>query len=196
MRMHDDDRVAPTLILIIGPPAVGKMTVGQALARITGFRLFHLHQIIDLVLQYFPYSIDPESPFERLVVSYRRFFFEEAARSGLHIITTAGWRFDLPSEEDAVRSYVRPFLEGGGRAYTVELTASLETRLERNLTENRRRHKKADWSTEEVLRQDAALHRHDSGGTLPLDLPLLRIDTEHLTAEATAEQIRAHYGLP
>ena len=72
------------------------MTVGQALARITGFQLFHLHQIIDLVLQYFPNSIDPESPYERLVESYRRLFFEAAARNELKIITKAGWRFDLP----------------------------------------------------------------------------------------------------
>jgi chloramphenicol 3-O-phosphotransferase len=194
--MRHDERTAPTLVLIIGPPAVGKMTVGQALARLTDFRLFHLHQIVDLVLDYFPYSIDPESAYERLVVAYRRLFFEEAARSGLHVITTTGWRFDLPSEEEAVRRYVRPFLDHGGQVYAVELRASLETRLRRNLTENRRRHKRTDWSTEEALRQDADLHRYDSGGTLPLDLPLLRIDTDHLTADATAQRIRDHYGLP
>lgn len=186
----------PTLVCVIGPPAVGKMTVGQALERITGYRLFHLHQIIDLVSAYFPYSTDPASSYERLVVSYRRLFFEEAARSGLQIITTAGWRFDLPSEEEAIRSYVQPFVERGGRVYVVELLAPLEVRLARNLTENRRRHKRTDWSTEEALRQDAAQHRYDSGGILPLDLPLLRIETEHLTAEDTAARIHEHFGLP
>ncbi len=186
----------PTLVCIIGPPAVGKMTVGQALERITGYRLFHLHQIIDLVSAYFPYSTDPASSYERLVVSYRRLFFQEAARSGLQIITTAGWRFELPSEEEAIRSYVQPFVERGGGVYVVELLAPLEVRLARNLTENRRRHKRTDWSTEEALRQDAALHRYDSGGALPLDLPLLRIETEHLTAEDTAARIHEHFGLP
>ena len=186
----------PTLVCIIGPPAVGKMTVGQALERITGYRLFHLHQIIDLVSAYFPHSTDPASSYERLVVSYRRLFFQEAARSGLQIITTAGWRFDLPSEEEAIRSYVQPFVERGGRVYVIELLAPLEVRLARNLTENRRRHKRTDWSTEEALRQDAAQHRYDSGGILPLDLPLLRIETEHLTAEDTAARIHEHFGLP
>ena len=186
----------PTLVCIIGPPAVGKMTVGQALERITGYRLFHLHQIIDLVSAYFPYSTDPASSNERLVVSYRRLFFEEGARSGLQIITTAGWRFDLPSEEEAIRSYAQPFVERGGRVYVVELLAPLEVRRARNLTENRRRHKRTDWSTEEALRQDAAQHRYDSGGILPLDLPLLRIETEHLTAEDTAARIHEHFGSP
>ena len=143
-----------------------------------------------------PVSTDPASSYERLVVSYRRLFFEEAARSGLQIITTAGWRFDLPSEEEAIRSYAQPFVERGGRVYVVELLAPLEVRLARNLTENRRRHKRTDWSTEEALRQDAAQHRYDSGGILPLDLPLLRIETEHLTAEDTAARIHEHFGLP
>jgi shikimate kinase len=30
-------------IVIFGPPAVGKMTVGQELARLTGYKLFHNH---------------------------------------------------------------------------------------------------------------------------------------------------------
>lgn len=34
------------LLLLFGPQAVGKMTVGQALARITPLRLFHNHLII------------------------------------------------------------------------------------------------------------------------------------------------------
>jgi len=171
------------------------MTVGQELERLTGFRLFHLHQVLDLVLEYFPYNTSPASAYERLVVSYRRQFFEEAARGGLKIVTTAGWRFDLPSEEQAVRSYIRPFVECSGSVYFVELIAPLQTRLARNQTENRRRHKRTDWSTDAALQEDADLHRYDSGGTLPFDLPFLRIETEHLSAEATAQRIRDHFGL-
>lgn len=186
----------PSLLVLVGPPAVGKMTVGQELARLTGFQLFHLHQVIDLVLQYFPYSTDLASPFERLVVSYRRQFFEEAARSGLQIITTAGWPFDLPSDVAAVRGYVQPFEQEDGRVYFVELAASLEVRLARNLTENRRRHKRTDWSTEELLRLDAATRRYDSDGASRVEHPYLRLDTEQLTAEIAAELIRVHFDLP
>lgn len=34
-----------TFVIIMGPHAVGKMTVGQELAKITGLRLFHNHMI-------------------------------------------------------------------------------------------------------------------------------------------------------
>ncbi len=193
--MSETETGPPTLVFLFGPPAVGKMTVGQELERLTGFRLFHLHQIIDLVLRYFPYSVAADSSYERLVVSFRRQFFEEAARSGLNLITTAGWRFDLPSEEAAVRSYVQPFLERGGRVCAVELSAPLAARLARNETENRRRHKQVEWSTAAYLRADAAAHRYESGGTLPLALPLLQIDTADLSAEATARRICEHFGL-
>ena len=40
-------------VLIFGAPAVGKMTVGQELERITGFRLLHNHMTIELVLNFF-----------------------------------------------------------------------------------------------------------------------------------------------
>ena len=194
--MNDAYSDEPSLLVLIGAPAVGKTTVGQALERSTGFRLFHLHQVVDLVLQYFPYSISPTSSFNRLVVAYRKLFFEEAAQAGLQVITTMAWAFDLPAEEAAIRSYLKPFVTRGGRAYVVELVASLPARLARNQTENRRRLKRVDWSTDEYLRQDAELHRYDSGGDLPFDVPHLRLQTDELSAEATAERIRDYFGLP
>ena len=37
------------LVLIFGPQAVGKMTVGQELAKKTGLKLFHNHMTIELL---------------------------------------------------------------------------------------------------------------------------------------------------
>jgi hypothetical protein len=36
-----ESRHAPILVFIVGPPAVGKMTVGHELSRRTGLKLFH-----------------------------------------------------------------------------------------------------------------------------------------------------------
>ncbi len=67
-----------TLVIIFGPPAVGKMTVGLALERLTGFRLFHNHMTVDPVIRLFPF----ESPaYRRLVQEFRRRIFEEFASS-------------------------------------------------------------------------------------------------------------------
>lgn len=40
-------------ILIFGPQAVGKMTVGQELAKLTDLKIFHNHMTIDLVSPFF-----------------------------------------------------------------------------------------------------------------------------------------------
>jgi replication-associated recombination protein RarA len=60
-------------VVIFGPPAVGKMTVGHELSKITGFRLFHNHMTIELVLNFFDFG-DPQ--FEALVSEFRQRVFE------------------------------------------------------------------------------------------------------------------------
>lgn len=46
----------PKLVLICGPQAVGKMTVGQELTKITDLKLFHNHMTIELLLQIFEHN--------------------------------------------------------------------------------------------------------------------------------------------
>lgn len=41
------------LVFILGDTAVGKMTVGQALMKITDLRLFHNHMMIEPVMEIF-----------------------------------------------------------------------------------------------------------------------------------------------
>jgi hypothetical protein len=86
--------------MLVGPPAVGKMTVGHALAARTGLRLFHNHHTIDLALRFFPYG---SPPFQRLVGEFRRRIFEEVAASDLPgLIFTYVWAFDDARDADAV----------------------------------------------------------------------------------------------
>lgn len=67
-----------TLVIIFGPPAVGKMAVGLELERLTGFRLFHNHMTVDPVIRLFPL----DSPaYSRLVGEFRQRVFEEFAAS-------------------------------------------------------------------------------------------------------------------
>ena len=66
------------LVVIFGPPAVGKMTVGFELAKLTGLKLFHNHLTIELVLNFFDFSA-PQ--FNKLVGEFRRRIFEEVAKS-------------------------------------------------------------------------------------------------------------------
>ena len=189
--MSGADR-SPTLVCLIGPPAVGKMTVGQELCRRTGFKLFHGHVVADVLTPHFPFGTPS---FARLAQTWRRVFFEEAHRAGLDLVTTVAWRFDMPADAKTIRSWLQPYAEGG-RALCVELLAPLDVRLERSRTEDRRRHKNAYWVTDAYLRETDAAHRYDSGGAFPFDLPHLRLETAHLSAEATAQRIVEYFGLP
>jgi len=44
------------LVIITGPHAVGKMTVGQELTKITPLKLFHNHISIELVASLMPFG--------------------------------------------------------------------------------------------------------------------------------------------
>ncbi|MEL7221843.1 MAG: hypothetical protein AAGJ93_11020 [Bacteroidota bacterium] len=43
-------------LLLTGPPAVGKMTVGQAISKQLGYPLFHNHHSIELTLELFSWG--------------------------------------------------------------------------------------------------------------------------------------------
>jgi shikimate kinase len=68
----------PTLLVLVGPPAVGKMTVGRAIAARTSLSLFHNHMAIDLAAQFFEIG---SGPFRRIVRDVRQRVMEEAAEN-------------------------------------------------------------------------------------------------------------------
>lgn len=178
-----------TLVVLIGPPAVGKMAVGRELERLTGLPLFHNHMTIELILPFFDFGTEP---FNRLVGSFRRGIFEEVGASdGPGIIFTYVWAFDVPADLDYVEWLTGTFTRAGGRAVFAELTADLETRLARNGTPLRLREKP---SKRDVEASNARLIEHDerfrfnSDGDFPYDDHVL-IDTTTVEPAEAAERI-------
>lgn len=122
------------LVVIIGPQAVGKMTVGQELQKKTGLKLFHNHMTIDLVSNFFSYG-SPEG--KRLVKLFRKEIFEEVAKSNLKgMIFTYMCDFSDREDWDYLEWLYEPFSANNADIYFVELEASVDLRLERNKTEN------------------------------------------------------------
>ena len=83
------------LIIIHGPPAAGKLTVGTELAARTGFKLFDNHVSIDCVKRVFDFGTPP---FERLVERIRNETFAEAARENVSVIHTFVYAFGIDDE--------------------------------------------------------------------------------------------------
>jgi hypothetical protein len=187
-----DTAPPPTLICLIGPPAVGKTTVGQELCRRTGYKLFHGHIVADALTPYFPHGTPALA---RLSRAWRRLFFEEAAQAGLNVVTTVAWRFDLPEDAETIGDWLQPYVESG-RVVCVELAAPLAVRMQRNRSADRWWHKNPYWVTDDYLRENDATHRYDSGDAFPFDLPHLRLETEHLSAQEAALGIIERFDPP
>lgn len=185
-----------TLVFIIGPPAVGKMTVGLELSALTGIPLFHNHLSIEAVLPVFDFGTEP---FNRLVSGFRDRMFIEAAESELPgLIFTYVWAFDQPEDLSFIEKQKAVFESRGGRAVFVELWADLETRLTRNKTELRLAAKPSKRDHEESgkrLRATDQQYQLISEGNFPFPSHL-RIDNTRLSPRVVAEQIVEHFSFP
>ena len=186
-----------TLVVIFGPPAVGKMTVGLELERLTGFRLFHNHMTVDPVVRLFPFD---SPPYIRLVTEFRRRIFEEYAASDFKgLIFTFVWALDDPRDHAFVDSTMRTFTDRGGDVCFVELEAAQGERLRRNETPLRLREKRPqrDIAGSRAFLLDAdSKYQLNTRGTFPYAERHLKIDNTELEPDVVARRIVEHFGLP
>lgn len=182
------------LVIIFGPHAVGKMTVGQELAEITDLKLFHNHMTIELVSNFFSYS---NQEGKRLVALFRKEIFEAVARSDLDgLIFTFMWALDIQEDWDYIDMVTKIFAEKGADIYYVELEADFNIRIERNKTPNRLLHKptKRDLEkSEDRFRGLEDKYRLNSyAGEIPFK-NYIKINNTNITPEITAQMIKEHF---
>jgi shikimate kinase len=182
-------------VVIFGPPAVGKMTVGHELSKLTGLKLFHNHLTIDLVLNFFEFG---EPPFNRLVGEFRRRVFEEVAASDLSgLIFTFVWAIDLESEREFIDKSCAIFRKRGGVVYFVELEADLPERLKRNETEFRLLQKPPKRDIEKSranLLAHEEKYRMNTDGDFFYQENYLKINNTNLSPDKAARLIAEKFG--
>lgn len=183
------------LLLVFGPPAVGKMTVGREVVARSDFRLLHNHAVLEPLLELFDYGTPP---FMKLLREFRDRLVEEAAQAEVDLVLTYVWGLELEEDAEFFGRQLGFYSEAGGEVFIVELYADLATRLGRNGTELRLQHKPSkrntEWSDSNVrdleryvmsTSQDERTPAHDV-----LDAyPYLRIDNTDLDSGEVAEQI-------
>ena len=116
------------LIFLHGMPGVGKLTVARELANLTGFRLFHNHLTVDLVLSLFEFGT---RPFVELRERIWLDTFAQACDAKLDglIFTFA---FEKTVRDEFVPNVVKLVESHGGEVVFVNLyceSAELERRL-------------------------------------------------------------------
>lgn len=184
------------LVLLTGPQAVGKMTVGQELEKITNLKLFHNHMTIDLVSKYFGYNTDKG---RKLVNDIRMMIFNEVSNSSLEgIIFTFVMAYDCKEDVELTKKIEDIFRKNGGEVYYIELQAPLEIRLERNKTENRIKHKESKRDilfSEKLLLQAEGKYRMKSLEGEVKEENYLKIDNTNISAKEVAKMIKERFKL-
>ena len=95
------------LVFLFGDAAVGKMTVGQELTKITDLQLFHNHMSIEPVLEIF-------GEFNETVIKeFRESVFKEFAKSNKYgLIFTFMWAFDCKEDwenTEQIKNIFKPY---------------------------------------------------------------------------------------
>jgi len=184
------------LIVIFGPQAVGKMTVGQQLEKITGLKLFHNHMTIELVAHFFSYGNEAG---QRLVDLFRKEIFEEVAKSDLEgLIFTYMWNFNEKADWNYLDELCTIFELKGASIYFVELEADVNERIKRNKSPNRLRHKPTkrniEKSKKDLIDSMDNYRLNSKEGEIKRD-NYIRIDNTKLNPEDTAKMIKKKFNL-
>ena len=183
------------LLLVTGPPAVGKMTVGRAICAQSDFRLFHNHHTIEPLLEIFGFGTPPFRVLDR---EFRRRIIEESAAGDIRLVFTLVWDLENPESAEGVRWLLAPYVDAGLRVSVVELYADLDTRLSRNNTEERLAAKPSkrdrEWSDANVRELEQHRMNTDPGDPQPgdaviADFPHLRLDNTELTPDEVAARV-------
>ena len=186
----------PKLVLIIGPQAVGKMTVGQELSKLIGYKLFYNHMTIEMVRLIFDYDKEVYLKMNDVI---RYEVFKEFSKSQEKGIIFTGC-FDFGNDFEEEKRITGSWMELFEDTYVVELEASLEERLRRNKTENRLEHKASkrdlEWSEADLMKS-LTKHRLNSepGEGEKIFKNYMRIDNTNLKPEEVARMIQEKFGV-
>ena len=185
----------PNLIVVSGPQAVGKMTVAESLRDKLKYNLMVNHDSIEVSDKIFGFGTQAQREFNAV---FREKAFEIAVKNNVDLIFTFVCAFDVPEDVAYVKSLQQMFEASGGNFYFVELSADLQTRLERNATPHRLEMKvsKRDVARSEAdLLKTAEKHRLNSDENEVLCKNHLKLDNTNLSADQVADIVIKVFGL-
>ncbi|MCI0440673.1 MAG: AAA family ATPase [Chloroflexi bacterium] len=171
------------LYFIYGLPGVGKLTVARELSGLTGYRLFHIHLLADMLEAVFGFGTQA---FADMRDQIWPMIFRRAAEDGLPgLITT--FVFERSVRQSLLDEVVDAVTSRGGQVLFVELTCDRAERQRRLVSPPRERYRKI--TSVELLGE---LLDRDMFFTPELRGELLRLDTTNLSPAEAARKIAEH----
>ena len=183
------------LIVVCGPQAVGKMTVAEALRDKLRYSMMMNHDSIELSDRIFGFGTPAQ---KKLNAAIRENVFSLAVQHNADLIFTFVCAFDMPEDVAYLKNLEAQFTESGGQFYFVELSATLERRLERNETPYRMERKPSkrntEWSRQDILKTAERYKLNTEEGEV-LFTHHLKIDNTDLSPDEVADRVIETFGL-
>lgn len=178
------------VVLLFGPQAVGKMTIGEKVGQAFNLPLMHNHVTLDAIWPYIGWNEDTF----RLSHNLRMGIFEHIAKDETHpgIVFTFVWAFNLNSDWEAIEEVKQIFNESHHELYFVELAADLDERIKRNASEYRLEKKPSKRDLEHShneLVNAAKKHRLNSNDGEINEQNYMKLDVTHISADEASEKI-------
>ncbi len=174
------------LVLIYGPPGVGKLTVANELAKITGYKVYHNHLAIESILPVFDFGT---KEYNSLIAKYRLEMIKTAARSPLPgLIATFVY---APGIDDKYLSVINGYItKHNGEMLAVRLSCSRPELYRRIKSRSRKKYSKI--TSPEKLKM--FMSEHDLSAPMRT-FKSISIDNTKKTPEQVAGMIKAKYNL-
>jgi hypothetical protein len=173
------------LLFIYGSPAVGKFTVANEVAKITGYKLFHNHLSMDCVKPVFEFGTPS---YVKLVRIIRREVITEAAQQNVNLIFTFCYAKEVDDRQ--VKEITNIVETRGGKVCFVLLKAE-KSELEKRVIEESR-HRMGKAKSVKVLQY--YLDTYELFTPVPHRESLV-IDNTNLSPREVALRIVEHYKL-
>lgn len=183
------------LIMICGPQAVGKMTVAENLRDKLKYNLMMNHDSIEVSDRIFGFATPAQREFNAV---FREKAFELAVKHNVDLLFTYVCAFEMPQEREYLTGLADLFQSNGGKFCFVELSADLDTRLERNVTPHRMERKASkrdiEWSKANLL-SDTEKHKLNTGTDEFWFENHIKIDNKNLEPDEVADMIIKKFAL-
>jgi hypothetical protein len=182
------------LIVIFGPSAVGKMTVGLELSKLLDFKFFHNHMVIEPLNSLFGFQ---NSSMWKLVGEFRRRIFEEFSEIYVPgVIFTYVWALDQESDHRELLGYINSLGLTINDVLFVELEADQSIRINRNKSDFRLREKKSKNNiveSEQFIYESEKNYRLNSSGDFFYPENHIKINNSNIEAVEVARLIKSEY---